>query len=147
MDLSEEELDDYLTFAEKALLGDNIGGEAAACPRNYQLTDFKAPRRETQQDLQSQLPPDSTTSAIDEDAQFPPDTLPRDKHHTIYCSNDILGQLPDEYSLVVSRVARWCGVEDNDIATIVERYERRLLREMERIPKGKSRERMEVADD
>ena len=48
--------------------------------------------------------------------------------YKIYHARDILGSVCGEYALVVERAARWCGVEDELIYAVVERFERRLLR-------------------
>lgn len=48
--------------------------------------------------------------------------------HKIYHSRDILGSVSKEYALVVERAARWCGVGDEVIYAVVERFERRSLR-------------------
>jgi hypothetical protein len=48
--------------------------------------------------------------------------------HKIYYAHDILGSVSEEYALVVERAARWCGVGDEVIYTVVERFERRFLR-------------------
>ena len=47
--------------------------------------------------------------------------------HKIYYAHDILGSVSEEYALVVGRAARWCGVGDEVIYAVVERFERRLL--------------------
>lgn len=47
--------------------------------------------------------------------------------HKVYYSHDILGSVPEEFALVVERAARWCGVGDEMIYAIVERFERRFL--------------------
>jgi len=48
--------------------------------------------------------------------------------HKIYHSRDILGSVSKEYALVVERAAHWCGVGDEVIYAVVERFERRFLR-------------------
>jgi len=48
--------------------------------------------------------------------------------HKIYYAHDVLGSVPEEYALVVERAARWCGVGDEVIYAVVERFERRFLR-------------------
>jgi len=48
--------------------------------------------------------------------------------HKIYYAHDILGSVSEEYALVVERAARWCGIGDEVICTVVERFERRFLR-------------------
>jgi hypothetical protein len=47
--------------------------------------------------------------------------------YKIYYAHDVLGSVSDEYALVVERAARWCGVEDEMIYAVVERFERRFL--------------------
>lgn len=42
-------------------------------------------------------------------------------------AHDILGLVSEEYRLIVERAARWCGVEDETIYAVVERFERRFL--------------------
>ena len=48
--------------------------------------------------------------------------------HKIYYSHDVLGSVSEEYGLVVERAARWCGVGDQVIYAVVERFERRFMR-------------------
>ena len=48
--------------------------------------------------------------------------------YKIYYARDILGSVSEEYALVVERAARWCGIEDETIYAVVERFERRFLR-------------------
>ena len=48
--------------------------------------------------------------------------------YKIYHSHDVLGSVSGEYALIVERAARWCGVEDETIYAVVERFERRFLR-------------------
>jgi hypothetical protein len=48
--------------------------------------------------------------------------------HRVYHSHDILGSVPENYALIVGRAAHWCGVGDEVIYAVVERFERRFLR-------------------
>ena len=48
--------------------------------------------------------------------------------HKIYYAHDVLGSVSEEYALVVERAARWCGVGDEVIYAVAERFERRFLR-------------------
>jgi len=150
MDFSEKDLDEYLAFAERALLGDNA--EGACISSQGVLADINSGiQADGERSLDVPISDDTVTPDSEHDeivtsANDKVEPIPRGKQHTIYCTNDILGLLPAEYQLVVSQAARWCGVEDNDIATVVERYERRLLRDMERGKKAKSRERSEAED-
>jgi len=54
-------------------------------------------------------------------------TLHPGESHKVYCAYDVLGSVPEEYALVVERAARWCGVGDEVIYAVVERFERRFL--------------------
>lgn len=53
--------------------------------------------------------------------------------YRIYNTQDILGSLPDQHELIVQRVARWAGVEDDYVYGVVEKFERRLSRWWDRI--------------
>jgi hypothetical protein len=48
--------------------------------------------------------------------------------YKIYHAHDVLGSVSEEYALIVERAARWCGIEEETIYAVVERFERRLLR-------------------
>lgn len=47
--------------------------------------------------------------------------------YKIHYAHDILGSVSDEYTLIVERAAHWCGVEEEMIYAVAERFERRLL--------------------
>lgn len=81
-------------------------------------------------------PPTNTAFQDTEEGPNKHFVLPGQKH-AIYCTIDILGLLPEDYQLVISRAAAWCNTAADDLASIVERYERRLLRQLERAPKAK----------
>ncbi|KAG1866532.1 hypothetical protein DFJ58DRAFT_679366 [Suillus subalutaceus] len=48
--------------------------------------------------------------------------------YTIYHSRDVLGNLPEEQALIITRSAKWVGVGDDYLCGVVERFERRLRR-------------------
>lgn len=48
--------------------------------------------------------------------------------YTVFNSHDILGSLPYSYELVLEVGAKWVGVGKEDVAALVETYERRLLK-------------------
>ncbi|EIM88109.1 uncharacterized protein STEHIDRAFT_95050 [Stereum hirsutum FP-91666 SS1] len=48
--------------------------------------------------------------------------------YTVYNTQDVLGTVPEDYALVVGRAAQWTGVDAEYIYGVVERYERRLVR-------------------
>ena len=59
--------------------------------------------------------------------------------YRIYHSSDILGTLPEEYEFLVRRVAKWTGVDEGYVCSVVERYERRLARWWDKIKKEEKR--------
>ena len=63
------------------------------------------------------------------------------EEYTIYNTQDILGSLPTDLELVISRAARWAGVEDNYVCSAVERFERRVLRWWDRQQRKERAER------
>ena len=46
----------------------------------------------------------------------------------IYTAADVLGEVGEEYGLLVRRAAQWAGVDDQDVHELVETYLRRLVR-------------------
>lgn len=48
--------------------------------------------------------------------------------YTIYHSRDVLGNLPEEQALIITRSAKWVGISDDYLCEVVERFERRLRR-------------------
>lgn len=70
------------------------------------------------QDLVDPTLAESTTTAV----------LRPGESHKIYHSYDILGSVPENYAFIIERAAHWCGVGDEVIYAVVERFERRFLR-------------------
>ena len=68
--------------------------------------------------------------------------------HKIYSSHDILGSVPENYALVVERAAQWCGVGDEVIYAVVERFERRFLsrKKKDKLEKGFVESELESED-
>lgn len=69
------------------------------------------------------------------------DQLQPGEEYTIYNTQDILGSLPPDLELVISRAAKWAGVEDNYVCGAVERFERRVLRWWDRQQRKERAER------
>ncbi len=69
------------------------------------------------------------------------DQLQPGEEYTIYNTQDILGSLPTDLELVISRAAKWAGVEDNYVCGAVERFERRVLRWWDRQQRKERAER------
>ncbi|KZV76097.1 hypothetical protein PENSPDRAFT_570477 [Peniophora sp. CONT] len=55
----------------------------------------------------------------------------------IYTASDVLGDVGEEYELVVRRAAQWGGMNEEEVHEIVETYLRRLVRLRERSKRGK----------
>jgi len=56
------------------------------------------------------------------------DNLQPAESYTVYHSRDVLGNLPEEQALIITRSAKWVGVSDDYLCGVVERFERRLQR-------------------
>ena len=69
------------------------------------------------------------------------DQLQPGEEYAIYNTQDILGSLPTDLELVISRAARWAGVEDNYVCGAVERLERRVHRWWDRQQRKERAER------
>lgn len=57
-----------------------------------------------------------------------PGILRPGESYTIYHSDDILGNLVPDLDVLMERASRWAGVSCDYLCTVVERYERRLVR-------------------
>ena len=55
----------------------------------------------------------------------------------IYTASDVLGDVGEEYGLVVRRAAEWSGMNGGDVHELVETYLRRLVRLRERSKREK----------
>ncbi|TFY55318.1 hypothetical protein EVJ58_g8323 [Rhodofomes roseus] len=124
-DMDNNALDDYLAFCEKALLPQ----EDRIVERNAAITFFPLDKQDKEmQDNPQSLSAEPTSMEAtlrvdeDDDCLLPGEKLP------IYNTFDALGSLPEEYDMVIRRAAHWCGVHDDYVAGVVERFERRLLR-------------------
>ena len=78
-----------------------------------------------------------TANAIDKDHAH----LRPGEQYTIYHTQDILGSLPADLELVVERAAKWAGVDDDYVAAVVERLERRVLKWWDRQQRKERAER------
>ena len=52
--------------------------------------------------------------------------------YRVYRARDVCGTVVEEYRAVIGRAARWVGVSEEYLAGVVERYERRLMRDKNR---------------
>jgi RNA polymerase I-specific transcription initiation factor RRN7 len=146
MDLSSAEVDEYLDFCTHALLGKKQGRHftfGCACCRELTTLEeesfmqnvfpLHSVRKEGVNHWTRPIPGSGYThkvqTTLPDDS---PEALSRGQGHKIYCTDDRLGALPVDYEAILSKAARWCGVDVDDVALIVERYERRLIRRLQR---------------
>ncbi|KAI0347266.1 hypothetical protein BDW22DRAFT_1321340 [Trametopsis cervina] len=130
LELDDDMIDTYLDFCERALLPPP--SESSGKDENIVLRDFFPLQRSTP------VHPSQPREGA-EDAS-PPEPLPAtrlpststDLHpgqaYRIYHSSDILGSLPQDCEVIIQRVAKWTGVNENYVCGVVERLERRLAR-------------------
>ncbi|KAL0949478.1 hypothetical protein HGRIS_009531 [Hohenbuehelia grisea] len=125
--LSDEMLDEYLSFCERALLGHEgdgkIGGKSVlerffplegdrmACDASRGREAYPQP------DLHANLPVESPHAGLG----------PGDEYK-IYQGRDVLGNIGDDLEVVVARASQWVGVSNNEMLGVVETYERRVVR-------------------
>ena len=82
-------------------------------------------------------------------AGVPSAVLHPGESYKIYCAHDILGSVSEEYTLTVERAARWCGVEEEVIYAVVERFERRFLwwkKKKDKLEGGSAESKSDVED-
>ncbi|KAI0335444.1 hypothetical protein GY45DRAFT_1292672 [Cubamyces sp. BRFM 1775] len=145
LDMDDKMLDEYLDFCETALLP-----RADRLPPRNVTTDhfplFKDPDPEPTlpESVGSELSVQPTMSANSLDDR--PDTLRPGQDYRIYNTQDILGTVPEDLEVVVSRAAKWAGVDEDYVLGVVERFERRVLRWLESV-KRKERARRGSASD
>lgn len=70
-----------------------------------------------------------TPLSLDEEALLP------GQAYAVYNTLDLLGVLPQDYEALVKRAAHWAGVDHDYVCSVVEYYERRLLRSWKRTDK------------
>ncbi|KAJ7276485.1 hypothetical protein B0H12DRAFT_1215015 [Mycena haematopus] len=122
-DLSDDTVDEYLAFCERALVG----------PANDLLERFfPLPERQTvvkatsgdeeglRGELQATRLPDREEEALRPGDEYTFDT----------------GEMPEQYAAIVRRAAGWVGVREEYLRRVLESYERRLWRSWTRIRLG-----------
>ncbi|KAM5540486.1 hypothetical protein V8D89_005944 [Ganoderma adspersum] len=140
LDMDDEMLDLYLAFCEKALLP----REDRMPPRNAATDQFPLDldkgalgnvieNRDEDRVDKPDLPANMIAEGVDQ--------LQPGEEYTIYNTQDILGSLPTDLEPVISRAARWAGVEDNYVCGAVERFERRVHRWWDRQQRKERAER------
>ncbi|TCD69659.1 hypothetical protein EIP91_006676 [Steccherinum ochraceum] len=129
LDLQGDQLDDYLDFCEKALLPRN--DRIADPPTVKEFFPFQRGLARDHRDVHSDAPTYEALPAITPSStQKDDDAHARRPGHAyaVYSSSDILGTVPEDYEVVIERAAKWTGVGEELIHTVVETLERRLAR-------------------
>jgi len=129
-DLTEHMTDEYLDFCERALVRpkDEKTAERNLLEDYFPITTGNSTSEENMaaalQDVPShpKLPSNGLNKDDAEDAVYP------GQSYTIFSALDLLGTLPEEYELVVSRASRWAGVPGQYLSSVVENFERRVVR-------------------
>jgi RNA polymerase I-specific transcription initiation factor RRN7 len=78
------------------------------------------------------------------------DALHPGQSYTIYSPRDASGSLPDKQELICGRAARWVGVTDDYLGSVVERFERRLVSwwaNKKRLEKDRERRKNDMDDE
>ncbi|KAG8836211.1 hypothetical protein FRC17_008947 [Serendipita sp. 399] len=126
---SDEEIDHYLDFCTRSLLNITIDTDQPmqhffpVPPTIGQGSAMRSSVSERSDRIQHSEPP--TVPGLD-----PKSTRQVcGRSYRIYDTNDALGSLPSELKTVVTAAARWCEVDEDDVAKILEIYERRLKEE------------------
>ncbi|KAL5488108.1 hypothetical protein ACEPAI_6216 [Sanghuangporus weigelae] len=141
----EQSLDAYLDFCERALL-DRAGRDSKAAGNNDLIGEFY-PVQTCMERTGS--PPSarlgSAGASIRDEvlpvlgaARFMSDELKGEakerkmlrerESYAMYSGHDELGRVPDIYAIVLGRGVGFCGVSENDLSAVVERFERRVVR-------------------
>ncbi|KAL5527332.1 hypothetical protein ACEPAG_6123 [Sanghuangporus baumii] len=140
----EQSLDAYLDFCERALL-DRAGRDSKAGNNNL-IGEFYPVQACTEGTGSSQSASLGGAEASIRDevlpvlgaARFMGDELKAEakerkllrgrESYAMYSGHDEFGRVPEIYAIVLSRGVGFCGVSENDLSAVVERFERRFLR-------------------
>ncbi|KAI9001035.1 hypothetical protein BD414DRAFT_473429 [Trametes punicea] len=147
LDMDDTMLDDYLRFCEKALLP----REDRLPPRNVTTDQFPLavdhdkPLTTVHHAEDEGLPEQVAMNANKVDDGV--DSLRPGQNYPIYNTQDILGSVPEDLEFVVSRAARWAGVDEDYIFGVVERFERRVLRWWEGVKRKERKEKGVAASE
>ncbi|KAG6857092.1 hypothetical protein H0H87_009653 [Tephrocybe sp. NHM501043] len=129
-DLSIEAIDAYLDFSQRVLIGDGDGGRVgdadglkgrSVLERFFEVAKRKDVGHGGKGDVASrrQL---KAIIAQDEGGMRP------GEGYRIYRARDVGGTVDSDWAAVLGRGARWTGINVDDLAGVVEAYERRLHR-------------------
>ncbi|KAK1236484.1 hypothetical protein PQX77_000261 [Marasmius sp. AFHP31] len=128
-ELSDEAIDDYLSFCEHALLppaDDDRNGDKLL--KNYfALAEPRETGRNQQKMPESRIPTRPKFNRTDVSTGDEKRVRPGESY-TVHHSRDVTGTMNEEMELVVRRGAQWVGISEDYLCGVVEKYERRLAR-------------------
>ncbi|EJU06182.1 hypothetical protein DACRYDRAFT_44696 [Dacryopinax primogenitus] len=130
LQMSDEETDAYLSFAQHALVDPRPSinkPEDDLLPRFFPLPSVPRPDAHGDHIGPSSAFPSNTDFTATPLSRDPAALQPGNKH-VVYSHLDKNGTVPEEYELVLQTAAGWARVEEQDVLTVVEVYERRLER-------------------
>jgi len=133
-ELREDELDEYLPFCERALVGARSDSTEDGLDRHFPLKGGQQAGRDESATETDRKGLRATVMREEEKRLLP------GEGYRIYNSRDMLGSVPEDYAVIIRRGARWVGVEDEYLAGVLEKYERRVGRWWE-VQKRRSRMR------
>jgi len=130
--VDDSRLDAYLSFCERALLPHSRTTEAQSkSVERVTVAEFPAGDnpRETARDSATSTARRAAYPSLKAGNGEESQKMRRPgEQYAIYSSQDILGTLPDEFAVVVEHAGRWVGVNCEELLSVVEKYERRLVR-------------------
>lgn len=128
-DLSEDLLDNYLAFCERALTSTGaktVLGKDDVLDEHFPIHGGQScPCSDAKDETKRQQRLPATELETDQKGKR---ALKPGEEYRIWNARDVLGTLPSEYELVLGRAARWVGVGCEYLGGVVEKYERRIVR-------------------
>lgn len=136
-DLEDDTLDEYLDFCERVLVGPQEAGAFSECyycdryarvtadrilDNYFPLTNEGCRQRAVGEGLMTNA---LSSIKVNHDK---PGILRPGESYTIHHSGDILGSLVPDLDMLIERASRWTGMRGDYLCSVVERYERRLVR-------------------
>ncbi|KIO12719.1 hypothetical protein M404DRAFT_123763 [Pisolithus tinctorius Marx 270] len=122
-DLGHASLDEYLDFCEETLVAPQTN-EHRILDNYFPLSNENVMRSQTVVTSGPVTKAGSPMKTNDSE----PDILRPGESYTIYHSEDVLGNVPSELDVIIQRACRWAGVSSDYLCSVVEQYERRLVR-------------------
>ncbi|PFH52800.1 hypothetical protein AMATHDRAFT_73927 [Amanita thiersii Skay4041] len=121
--LGEGQLDEYLTFCEKALLGakdEDSGNGILSTLFPLQKTDTRTTLEGVNHNRKTS--PHQAPPIVGRETSLRPGA-----EYTIWSGRDVFGNVPEEYWEIIKKAARWTGVDEDYLCDVIDKYEGRLM--------------------